>query len=141
MASCLLVPPRLSPVMVGVSSWVGTAVVVHRPGRAVAHFLQKSRFPFDVMDVSTADLKPHLEKVCEYIEAAMRRGESVLVHRVSPAPPLVIAYLIRNRGMSYDTAFAIVCRQRACAKPNAGFVQTLKDWETAWHSDRRHMYK
>ncbi|KAF8900939.1 protein-tyrosine phosphatase-like protein [Mucidula mucida] len=92
-------------------------------------------YKIDIMDVSTADLKPHLEKVCEYIEAAMRRGESVLVHcqqGISRSASVVIAYLIRNRGMSYDNAFALVRRQRACVKPNAGFVQALKDWETAW---------
>jgi hypothetical protein len=37
-------------------------------------------YRIDIMDIATADLKPHLEGVCGYIDNALKRGESVLVH-------------------------------------------------------------
>ncbi len=51
---------------------------------------------------------------------------------ISRSASIVIAYLIRNRGMSYDNAFALVRHERACVKPNSGFVQALREWEAAW---------
>ena len=34
--------------------------------------------------------------------------------------------------MSYDSAFDLVRRKRACIKPNSGFVRALQDWEKQW---------
>ena len=34
--------------------------------------------------------------------------------------------------MSYDSAFDLVKRKRACIKPNSGFVRCLQDWEKQW---------
>ena len=34
--------------------------------------------------------------------------------------------------MSYDSAFKLVRRNRACIKPNSGFVRALKAWERQW---------
>lgn len=92
-------------------------------------------YRIDIVDSSSNDLKPHLEAVCNYIDKALKRGESVLVHcqqGVSRSAAVVIAYLIRNRGMSYDAAFAFLKRKRACIKPNPGFVKTLQEWDDAW---------
>jgi protein-tyrosine phosphatase len=47
---------------------------------------------------------------------------------VSRSPSIVIAYLIRNHGMSYESALAFVRRKRACVKPNPGFAQALVEW-------------
>ena len=45
---------------------------------------------------------------------------------------MVIAYLIYTHNMSYDSAFDLVHRKRACIKPNSGFVRALQDWEKQW---------
>ena len=45
---------------------------------------------------------------------------------------MVIAYLIYTHNMSYDSAFDLVKRKRACIKPNSGFVRALQDWERQW---------
>ena len=34
--------------------------------------------------------------------------------------------------MSYDNAYDLVKRKRACIKPNPGFVKALQEWEAAW---------
>ncbi|KAF7378167.1 hypothetical protein MSAN_00241200 [Mycena sanguinolenta] len=92
-------------------------------------------YSIDIRDKESVDLRPHLEAACVYIERALKRGEGVLVHcqqGVSRSPSIVIAYLIRNHGMSYDAALAFVRRKRACAKPNPGFARALMEWEQAW---------
>ncbi|GLB45286.1 putative dual specificity phosphatase, catalytic domain [Lyophyllum shimeji] len=87
-------------------------------------------YRIQILDQSTVDLKPHLEAACNYIDRALRSGKNVLVHcqqGISRSPAIVIAYLIRNHGMSYDNAAALVKRKRACVKPNSGFVAALKE--------------
>ncbi|KAL0574178.1 hypothetical protein V5O48_007766 [Marasmius crinis-equi] len=85
-----------------------------------------------VMDATTVDLTPYLEGVCGFMDGALRDGRGVLVHcqqGVSRSTAIVIAYLIRCKGMSYDEAFQMVLRKRPCAKPNEGFIRALRDWE------------
>ncbi|KAI0044791.1 hypothetical protein FA95DRAFT_1680946 [Auriscalpium vulgare] len=92
-------------------------------------------YRMDILDIESQDLKPHLEDAVEYIDGALRRGQNVLVHcqqGVSRSAAIVIAYLIRKRGMSYDAATAYVHKRRPCIKPNSGFVRCLKDWEHQW---------
>ncbi|KAG6852377.1 hypothetical protein C0991_012607 [Blastosporella zonata] len=92
-------------------------------------------YRIQILDQSTVDLKPHLEAACNYIDRALRSGRNVLVHcqqGISRSPAIVIAYLIRNHGMSYDSAFTLLKRKRACVKPNSGFVTALKEWEADW---------
>lgn len=48
---------------------------------------------------------------------------------ISRSPAVVIAYLIRNLGMSFDAALAKCKQTRACVKPNSGFVKCLQEWE------------
>ncbi|KAI9444308.1 phosphatases II [Lactarius indigo] len=80
-------------------------------------------------------LRPHLEDTIENIDSALRRGRNVLVHcqqGVSRSAAIVIAYLIRKRGMSFDSAVAFVRQRRPCIKPNSGFVRCLQEWERQW---------
>ncbi|KAJ7042302.1 protein-tyrosine phosphatase-like protein [Mycena alexandri] len=98
-----------------------------------------STFSVDIRDKESVDIGPHLERACVWIEGALRRGEGVLVHcqqGVSRSPSIIIAYLIRNHGMSYADALAFVKRKRACAKPNPGFARALVEWEHMWASRR-----
>jgi len=92
-------------------------------------------FKIEILDTTSADLKPHLEDACNSIDRALRSGRNVLVHcqqGISRSAAVVLAYLIRNHGMTYDAAFALVKHQRACIKPNSGFVNALREWETMW---------
>lgn len=44
---------------------------------------------------------------------------------VSRSAAIVIAYLIYTQNMTYETAYDLVRRKRACIKPNSGFVQCV----------------
>jgi protein-tyrosine phosphatase len=88
----------------------------------------------DIEDRSSAALKPHLDAACNYIRASLARGDNVLVHcqqGVSRSASIVIAYLIRDRSMTYDDAFDLVKQRRQCIKPNSGFIKALREWEIA----------
>ena len=92
-------------------------------------------YRMDVLDLETEDIFPHLEGAVECIDAALTRGKNVLVHcqqGVSRSATIVIAYLIRKRGMTYDAAAAFVRQRRPCVKPNSGFVRSLKAYEHSW---------
>jgi Dual specificity phosphatase, catalytic domain len=56
-------------------------------------------------------------------------SSSSLLQGVSRSASIVIAYLIRKRGMSFDTAITFDRQRRPCIKPNSGFVRCLREWE------------
>lgn len=92
-------------------------------------------YRLDILDLESQDLKPHLEDAVEDIDSALRRGCNVLVHcqqGISRSAAIVIAYLIRKRGMSFDSAVTFVRQRRPCIKPNSGFVRCLREWERQW---------
>ncbi|EJF56347.1 DSPc-domain-containing protein [Dichomitus squalens LYAD-421 SS1] len=103
-----------------------------------AHAAQGNKlecYRLDILDSTSADLRPHLESTVRWIDDRLRRGLNVLVHcqqGVSRSAAVVIAYLIYTQNMSYDSAFDLVKRKRACIKPNSGFVRCLQDWEKQW---------
>ncbi|KAF8217167.1 protein-tyrosine phosphatase-like protein [Mycena galopus ATCC 62051] len=93
----------------------------------------------DLQDTVSASLLPHLEAACDYIRVSLSRRENVLVHcqqGVSRSASIVIAYLIRDRAMTYDAAFDLVRQRRQCIHPNSGFVKTLREWETTCNASQ-----
>ncbi|KAH8106360.1 phosphatases II [Phellopilus nigrolimitatus] len=77
-------------------------------------------------------LRPHLDGAVRFIRERLARGENVLVHcqqGISRSPAIVLAYLMRERALSYDAALQLVLARRRCVKPNAGFERTLRGWK------------
>ncbi|CCM05505.1 uncharacterized protein FIBRA_07728 [Fibroporia radiculosa] len=98
---------------------------------------QIESYRLDILDSTTADIRPHLEATVRWIDDRLRKGTNVLVHcqqGMSRSAAIVIAYLIYTQNMTYDAAFDFVRRKRACIKPNAGFVKALQEWEKKWRS-------
>ncbi|KAF8998670.1 protein-tyrosine phosphatase-like protein, partial [Cyathus striatus] len=85
-------------------------------------------YRIEIHDAANMDLRPHLEAVCARIDRALRGGGNVLVHCQQVAYPTpLIAYLIRNYGMSFKSAHALCRHKCACVKPNQGLVQALQE--------------
>ncbi|KAJ6481077.1 protein-tyrosine phosphatase-like protein [Mycena sanguinolenta] len=143
--------PAPAPVTMTGALYLGSMAAVYDTDllrtNKIAHLVQVLEVPWmpisetaefachriDIEDTSSAKLQPHLEAACDYIRTSLRRGENVLVHcqqGVSRSASIVIAYLIRERSISYDAAFDIVRQCRKCIQPNAGFVKTLREWES-----------
>lgn len=76
------------------------------------------------------DLKGNFGKCLEFLSKVKREGGKVLVHcnaGISRAPAVVIAYLRRGEGLSFEEAWEKVKEARPGMKPNVGFVKQLKE--------------
>ena len=68
----------------------------------------------------------------KYIDNAISSGGKVLVHDWEGAGRsgvFIMAYLMRNRNISYDSALEVVRTTRSIAKPAPSFVEKLELWE------------
>lgn len=96
----LIIPPALIPSTSRTSGalYLGSMLAVHEPDALrinnITHLVQVLDAPWhpfsdkagyntykiDIIDQSTADLKPHLEAVCNHIDSVLLSGKSILVH-------------------------------------------------------------
>ncbi len=85
----------------------------------------------------------NFDRVYEFIEQGLQIG-AVLVHSeegLSRAPTIVIAYLIKKRGITYDEAFALVKEMKPDINPNTAFVEHLKLFEKSVNKVVENYYK
>ena len=67
-----------------------------------------------------------------FMEAAQAEGGRVFVHcaqGVSRSGAVVVAWLMRTRGLDYDEALALARRGRVLCSPNSGFEAALRTWK------------
>ncbi|KAK7387798.1 hypothetical protein VNO78_22591 [Psophocarpus tetragonolobus] len=88
----------------------------------------------DVVDKEDEDLKQYFNECFDFIDEAKRQGGGVLVHCFagrSRSVTIVVAYLMKTRGMSFSEALQHVRSIRAAAAegPNRGFICQLEDFE------------
>ena len=111
---------------------VSTALPNHFEG--LAEYL---RIPIE--DALTADLSAHLDSAVDFMAAAIRDGGAVLVHckqGVSRSASIVIAYCMREHGLTFREALAHV-HKRKWVRPNEAFVEQLRRWEQSLHPRER----
>jgi len=85
-------------------------------------------------DSTSSNIRPHLDDACKYIASKLSQGENVLVHcqqGISRSASIVIAFLMRERRLSYDVALNFLREKRKCIKPNSGFEHALRGWGAA----------
>jgi len=88
----------------------------------------------DVMDVGDEPLDVHFEAADEFLSNAQA---PVLVHcmyGMSRSATLVCAHLIRSHGYTVDDAIRQLQEARPRVRPNAGFVEQLRDFEGRMNS-------
>jgi protein-tyrosine phosphatase len=64
----------------------------------------------------------------EWVTKMRQQNKKVLFHcaaGVSRSASFVIAYLMKDQGISYQEAFNFVKSKRSIIRPNSGFVQQL----------------
>ncbi|KAK7264516.1 hypothetical protein RJT34_32125 [Clitoria ternatea] len=86
----------------------------------------------EVADRDDTDLKQYFNECFDFIDEAKRQGGSVLVHCFagrSRSVTIVVAYLMKTRGMSFSEALQHVKSKRPSASPNPGFIRQLEDFE------------
>eukprot|EP00929_Paragymnodinium_shiwhaense_P003067 TRINITY_DN103473_c0_g1_i1.p1 TRINITY_DN103473_c0_g1~~TRINITY_DN103473_c0_g1_i1.p1 ORF type:complete len:278 (-),score=60.83 TRINITY_DN103473_c0_g1_i1:97-930(-) len=95
--------------------------------------LERARYlRIAVDDDASASLLDELDAACDFIAEGLGSGENVLVHcwaGVSRSASIVLAYAIRDLGLSFQDALEAVRSDRWCVCPNPGFVLQLQSWE------------
>ena len=85
---------------------------------------------FSLSDNPEFDLKPYIDEILQIILAKMRQGKRVLVHckmGISRAPSIIIAYLIKSVGMTYEKAFDYILNINSRVSPNLGYLMQLEE--------------
>lgn len=81
------------------------------------------------------DISQHFDKAIEF----MLNSKKVYVHcaaGVSRSASIVIAYCMKTKGQSFDSAYAFVRSRRSCIYPNSGFQEQLKKYESKLNEEK-----
>lgn len=87
-------------------------------------------------DTAEDDLIGLLGSCCEFITQTRDAGQKVLVHcngGVSRSPSVVVAYLMKDRNITFDTALSFVQASRPWIRVDR-FVPQLRSWGTTCNS-------
>ncbi|KYQ91236.1 putative protein tyrosine phosphatase [Tieghemostelium lacteum] len=95
----------------------------------------------DLDDHPKADQKmlQQFEAIFQFMDECKKNGERVLVHcamGISRSATVVIAYLMKEYAMDYNTAFKFVKSKRSIISPNFGFNKALKDFDKQLQTQR-----
>ncbi|NXU50526.1 SSH1 phosphatase, partial [Turnix velox] len=85
-----------------------------------------------VYDEETTDLLAHWNEAYHFINKAKKNHSKCLVHckmGVSRSASTVIAYAMKEFGWSLEKAYNYVKQKRSIARPNAGFMRQLLEYE------------
>ncbi|XP_051489824.1 protein phosphatase Slingshot homolog 1 isoform X2 [Apus apus] len=85
-----------------------------------------------VYDEETTDLLAHWNEAYHFINKAKKNHSKCLVHckmGVSRSASTVIAYAMKEFGWSLEKAYGYVKQKRSIARPNAGFMRQLLEYE------------
>ncbi|GFO03642.1 dual specificity protein phosphatase 18 [Plakobranchus ocellatus] len=83
-------------------------------------------------DSADQSLLPYLDDLVDYVSEAVSSGGRVVVHclaGVSRSASVVIAYLVREHGMTLRDAHDYVIARRDVIRPNPGFWAALVEYE------------
>ncbi|GKV38577.1 hypothetical protein SLEP1_g46468 [Rubroshorea leprosula] len=90
-----------------------------------------------VLDKEDTNITQYFDECFDFIDEAKRRGGGVLVHCLvgrSRSVTIVVAYLMKKRGMSPSQALEYVKSKRPQAAPNSGFLSQLQEFEKSLQS-------
>ncbi|KAK1395193.1 Dual specificity protein phosphatase [Heracleum sosnowskyi] len=86
----------------------------------------------DVQDRHDVSISRYFDDCFSFIDEAKEMGGKVLVHcfaGISRSVTVIVAYLIKKRGLSCLEALKHVKSKRAIASPNPGFLLQLQNFE------------
>lgn len=91
-----------------------------------------------VLDNPSVNLAQHFDACFDFIDEAKRGGGAVLVHCFagrSRSATIVVAYLMKKRGISLEEALNLVKSKRPQICPNHGFLQQLQAFQLQIRAD------
>ncbi|CDW58394.1 dual specificity protein phosphatase 16 [Trichuris trichiura] len=96
------------------------------------HIEEKRFLRIPVSDSHTEKLIPYFPKAFSFLNKAIKKNASVLVHCLagySRSPTFVVAYLMQQKKMSLHEAYRFVKQKRPCVSPNINFWGQLVEFE------------
>lgn len=84
-----------------------------------------------LQDCHSEDIGEHFEEAFEFIEEAKAANGKVLVHcrrGISRSPAIVVGYLMRHNGYTYEDALEFVKSKRSCVSLNLAFRTLLEEY-------------
>ncbi|CAF0835985.1 unnamed protein product [Brachionus calyciflorus] len=99
-----------------------------------------------VLDVDETDLLKEFNRTYKFIQEAKEQNTCCLVHckmGVSRSASVVIAYLMKEQDLTFQSAFNFTKQKRACINPNDGFRVQLKTYESILnaHKSKYNLFK
>eukprot|EP01137_Pigoraptor_chileana_P014718 Opistho-2@69706 len=85
-----------------------------------------------IHDEPTEQILPLFDATYKFIKRAKDSGSKLLVHckmGVSRSATAVIAYAMKANNWTLQEAYQYVRSRRACVRPNAGFLEQLREYE------------
>lgn len=92
---------------------------------------------FEAVDEPSQDLRQYFHPAADCIHEEICAGGKVVVHclaGVSRSCSIVLAYLVKHRGMTLHDAFKFVRKRRSVVRPNYGFFEQLIAFEKEVHA-------
>lgn len=107
--------------------------------------LKMSERDMDFFAMKSKDyyMKPCIEIAFDFISQAVKSKNGVLVHcaaGISRSASVIIYYLMRAKGLTYDQAYGRLKRFRPIVQPNPGFEKQLRYWKIK-KNDKLNGYK
>lgn len=99
-----------------------------------------SRFNVRLSDSVFQDLNDDFWGALRFVEQAIHSGGNVLAHcrrGISRSAALCVAYLMDDRGMTFDDAIALLKRQRPSVNINQGFEDQLRTFSRTVEAKRK----
>ncbi|KAF8328192.1 uncharacterized protein EI90DRAFT_3218374 [Cantharellus anzutake] len=94
--------------------------------------LRRHQIPLD--DSPDTDVLEHIPACNALIEAALSRGEGILVHcqaGMSRSATIVAAFLMYSQNLDRDSAIKLIQQARPSVAPNVGFMEQLELYQSA----------
>ncbi|XP_049778016.1 dual specificity protein phosphatase 19 [Schistocerca cancellata] len=88
----------------------------------------------EALDLPDTDIVSFLEPSFEFLKKVKDSNGCVFIHcnaGISRSATVVIAYLIKECGMTFTEAFAYLKERREAIRPNDGFIKQLKQYENS----------
>ena len=95
-----------------------------------------------VKDDNQDSLLPHLDEAVKLIDQHLSQGSTVVVHcqaGISRSPAVIMAYLIRFKGMTVEEALEVVKRVRPRANPRQKLLDDLIKYQQLCLNNRVHV--
>lgn len=89
--------------------------------------------PLDDIDTNISQF---FDFLCDRIDYHLQNGDRILVHCVmgiSRSSTIILAYLMKKKGMSFSQAYQYVLSRRNIIRPNDSFFKQLRDYDIILH--------